>query len=106
MHNAHCTVYTLNNINKKYNLFVSLRELMTKATEFLKTSHLLMFSMLIVHFFILSFLFIILPKNKKFVCVGRGDLTLFFPLKSYEIDKSPGDLFSNVKIVYIIIEHL
>ena len=34
----------------------------------------------------------ILPKTKKFGCVDRGDLTLFFLSKSREIDKSQGRL--------------
>ena len=32
----------------------------------------------------------IIPRTKKFGCVGRGDLTLLF--KSCEIDKSQGRL--------------
>ena len=32
----------------------------------------------------------IIPKTKKFGCVGRGDLTFLF--KSCEIDKSQGRL--------------
>ena len=36
-----------------------------------------------------------LPKTKKFGCVGRGDLTFLF--KSCEIDKSQGDLSTNVE---------
>ena len=32
----------------------------------------------------------IIPKTKKFGCVGRGDLTFFF--KSGEIDRSQGRL--------------
>ena len=32
----------------------------------------------------------IIPKTKKFGCVGRGDLTFFF--KSCEIYESPGRL--------------
>ena len=37
----------------------------------------------------------IIPKTKKFGCVGRGDLTFLF--KSCEVDKSQGDLFSSVE---------
>ena len=37
----------------------------------------------------------IIPKTKKFGCVGRGDLTFLF--KSCEIDKSQGDLSSSVE---------
>ena len=47
---------------------------------------------------LITYLYII-PKNKKFGCVGRGDLTFLF--KSCEIDKSlfhkRGDLSSSVE---------
>ena len=37
----------------------------------------------------------IIPKTKKFGCVGRGDLTFLF--KSCEIYESQGDLSSRVE---------
>ena len=37
----------------------------------------------------------IIPKTKKFGCVGRGDLTFLF--KSCEMYESQGDLSSSVE---------
>ena len=46
--------------------------------------------MYILYTYTYTYRYSIIPKTKKFGCVGRGDLTFLF--KSCELDKSQGRL--------------